>query len=92
MALEENAERAKKLRALEKSTIKRNAWFGFRTCFLLFLTNVLVIAYDALEVHSQAFIFFGSAINAFFLFRWMGRDMRSERDRVNAEVKKIFEQ
>jgi hypothetical protein len=91
MAIEENKERAAKLRALERSTIKHGAILGLQTFGLLAVANICVVVIDALNTHSQAFCILGGAMNGFFIFRWMGRQVRKEHDRVKEEVKKIFE-
>lgn len=81
-----------KLNKLHKESLFRGFKMGLVASGLIIANNVMVIAIRTLlEIESDSFIFFGSMIGAFLIFRKLGQNIRSEHDRVRAEAKKILE-
>ena len=68
--MEFTPEQKKKLKNLKKDYVKRGIILGFRSIGLLIIADMLIIICNAADVHSQAFVFVGSGMNAFFIFSY----------------------
>ena len=83
-------EQKTKVKALAKSSIKRQILSGMKICTLLLLANAAVIAVDILYVQNPLFPLIGGVMNAIFILPILHKDNKEERDRVNEELKKIL--
>jgi hypothetical protein len=90
--MELTEDQKKKLALLRWSALKNSTWIGLKCGTLLFTANALVILIGILCLpESPQFFVVGTIMNAFFIFRMMGRESRVEHDRIVQETKKILE-
>ena len=88
--MEITAEHKKKIRELQKSSLKHGFKLALKVNLLLVLATAVVVTLDYLMGHSEPFCFVGGGMNAIFIFRMWSRELSKEHDRVREEVKKIL--
>ena len=85
-------EQKKKFKVLQRKFAWKMAWKTVQLCLSVFLASTVVALIDYNYVHSKGFVFLGSAISGFLIFRNFHFASEAEYAKVREEIKKILQQ